>query len=231
MVSNRRFSGKRCYLCGRSATTRDHVPPESFYTKPLPSNLITVPACSHCNGRIYSPLDDRMRFYLAAAEGVNDAAKRILNEKVFSENSKKRREYKVVSQTFHQVQSPNFVLQRSGGSPIGKDALVISANDLKSFSLRVLRGIVAYSCPKIYRFDGGASVQCLPESGRPLEADLKIRSSALDVMSRCPPKVIGDGVFKYSVYSEEAWAFAYFQFYEAIDFFGMYINGAVRKFT
>lgn len=44
-------------LCGiNPATSREHVPPESFFEPPYPSNLITVPSCSPCNQG--SHLDD-----------------------------------------------------------------------------------------------------------------------------------------------------------------------------
>lgn len=40
----------RCVLCGiNTATSREHVPPESFFERPYPPNLITVPACASCN--------------------------------------------------------------------------------------------------------------------------------------------------------------------------------------
>ena len=39
-----------CALCAKApATTREHVPAEMFFTRPLPDNLITVPACDPCN--------------------------------------------------------------------------------------------------------------------------------------------------------------------------------------
>lgn len=38
-----------CAYCGKPATTDDHVPPQCLYTPPLPSNLVTVPACATCN--------------------------------------------------------------------------------------------------------------------------------------------------------------------------------------
>jgi hypothetical protein len=47
----------RCVLCGiNAATSREHVPAESFYEPPYPPNLITVPACEPCNHG--SHLDD-----------------------------------------------------------------------------------------------------------------------------------------------------------------------------
>ncbi|MCX6639210.1 MAG: hypothetical protein NTW14_01840 [bacterium] len=39
-----------CIYCGtRKATTRDHIPPASFFPDPKPSNSITVPCCPTCN--------------------------------------------------------------------------------------------------------------------------------------------------------------------------------------
>lgn len=38
-----------CAYCGEPATTVDHVPPKRLFSPPLPSNLITVPACRKCN--------------------------------------------------------------------------------------------------------------------------------------------------------------------------------------
>lgn len=39
-----------CVICLSSpATTVEHIPAKLFFDKPLPSNLITVPACHECN--------------------------------------------------------------------------------------------------------------------------------------------------------------------------------------
>jgi hypothetical protein len=40
-----------CTYCGdNDFISRDHIPPESMFPKPRPSNLITVPSCDMCNG-------------------------------------------------------------------------------------------------------------------------------------------------------------------------------------
>ena len=39
-----------CVLCTTGeASTREHIPAELFFDRPLPSNLITVPSCAACN--------------------------------------------------------------------------------------------------------------------------------------------------------------------------------------
>jgi hypothetical protein len=46
------FGSPACVYCGGPADTSDHTPPQCLLGKPLPRNvqLMTVPACSQCNG-------------------------------------------------------------------------------------------------------------------------------------------------------------------------------------
>lgn len=40
-----------CVYCGEQGElTRDHVPPRCLFSKPRPTDLITVPCCAPCNG-------------------------------------------------------------------------------------------------------------------------------------------------------------------------------------
>jgi hypothetical protein len=58
----------RCVLCGiRPATSREHIPPESFFERPYPPNLITVPACDPCNQGTQSD-DDYVRAFFATLD-------------------------------------------------------------------------------------------------------------------------------------------------------------------
>jgi hypothetical protein len=67
-----------CVLCGvRAATTSDHIPPKSIFPKPRPSDLITVPACFHCNNSS-SRHDEEFRVFLSAQIGMGSEATRKL---------------------------------------------------------------------------------------------------------------------------------------------------------
>lgn len=46
---NHRRAITTCIYCGRTAETRDHVPPKALLLEPWPNNLRTVPSCSPCN--------------------------------------------------------------------------------------------------------------------------------------------------------------------------------------
>lgn len=68
--------------------TRDHIPPKSFFPKPRPTNLITVPCCTECH-RKFTQDDEYLRNLLIsidgnerhpAAEMLQDKGKRSLSD-------------------------------------------------------------------------------------------------------------------------------------------------------
>lgn len=74
-----------CAICGhRDAVTRDHVPPKGIFCKPLPGNLIRVPACWACNNGA-SGLDERFRVFLGLQVGKNGGeAERFFREEAIA---------------------------------------------------------------------------------------------------------------------------------------------------
>jgi 5-methylcytosine-specific restriction endonuclease McrA len=61
-----RRGNAECAYCGTApATTVDHVVPKCLFEAPLPRNMITVPACSPCNGA-KSKLDTFLRDFLVS---------------------------------------------------------------------------------------------------------------------------------------------------------------------
>lgn len=62
----------KCVLCSiGAATTQEHVPPQSFFERPYPDNLITVPACQKCN--LGSHLDDEYFLAFLASREIGGA--------------------------------------------------------------------------------------------------------------------------------------------------------------
>jgi hypothetical protein len=70
------FSKESCAYCGSTENvTADHVPPKNIFSRPLPSDLITVPACEKHNRG--ASLDDeyfRERLSLSEQSGDHPAA-------------------------------------------------------------------------------------------------------------------------------------------------------------
>lgn len=73
---------KICAICGVApAATVDHVPPRSVFNRPLPRNMITVPACTKCNNGA-NVQDERFRVYLALSTlGRHDQATQLWRER------------------------------------------------------------------------------------------------------------------------------------------------------
>jgi hypothetical protein len=63
MTRQQKSPPKLCVYCGESATSRDHVIPQSLFTPPLPQ-MITVPACEACQTE-KSYGDDDLAHYVA----------------------------------------------------------------------------------------------------------------------------------------------------------------------
>jgi hypothetical protein len=65
------MKSRNCYFCGRPATSKEHVPPKSFFpeTKEERINLITVPSCDEHNNK-KSETNEYMFQYFAASSNL-----------------------------------------------------------------------------------------------------------------------------------------------------------------
>lgn len=70
-----------CYSCNRLGTSREHVPPQSFFPKGHRTNLITVPSCDTHNS-IKSDEDEYLRMIMSVAYEANDIARKQIFPKV-----------------------------------------------------------------------------------------------------------------------------------------------------
>ena len=72
-----------CVYCGKlKEITKDHVPPECFFPKPKPSNLITVPSCVECNRGAGKDEEFFLATFMFSEVGVTEAGKMLWNEKL-----------------------------------------------------------------------------------------------------------------------------------------------------
>jgi len=75
-------------MCGKPATTKDHIPPEAIFPNPKPTDLITVPACKQCNEG--ASLDDEyFRMVLATANSERPSASKIINQRIIKRARKR----------------------------------------------------------------------------------------------------------------------------------------------
>ena len=65
---------KQCYLCGiRLGSTKDHLFPSCLFNWPLPTTLLTLPACKQCNNSLSSD-EERFRVFVASGMAVETKA-------------------------------------------------------------------------------------------------------------------------------------------------------------
>ena len=84
MKTRRAKKVELCVYCGvNPATTRDHVVAKCLFDGPLPSNMVTVPACGSCNGE-KAKNDDYLRDMLVVDYDCSEhpVAKALLKGKV-----------------------------------------------------------------------------------------------------------------------------------------------------
>ena len=83
MDCNNLSHDKQCYLCGiRPADTKDHLFPSGLFNRPLPTNLITLPACRECNNALSSD-EEQFRVFVASGKAIEtEAGFRVWTERI-----------------------------------------------------------------------------------------------------------------------------------------------------
>jgi hypothetical protein len=127
---------KECYLCGASATTKDHIPPLCIFPKPRPSNLVTIPACNACNHD--RSLDDEY-FRLVIAAGSRDAPQShsVLQQRIIP---RMRKTPALIVEFLKSVQRVNF--QSPEGVDIGQAPVFqINRSRVQAVIDKIVRGL------------------------------------------------------------------------------------------
>lgn len=67
---------EKCYRCDRQATSRDHIVPRSFFSKPFPSDLPTAPTCDDHNRSLQKD-EEYFRIFVAGQAYPAPAAREL----------------------------------------------------------------------------------------------------------------------------------------------------------
>jgi hypothetical protein len=149
-----------CYICGATADTRDHIPPKSIFPKPLPLNLITVPACKNCN---CGSADDDHYFrvcVIGATADTDDRAKKMLYERVIPGFHREPN----LGHHFRNAIVPSAEVRSAGGIITGwKPAFEVDYRRIRGVVSRIVRGLFFHETGRILRNGYGVSVTVGPD--------------------------------------------------------------------
>jgi hypothetical protein len=125
----------QCVYCGSlSNITQDHIPPKSFFPKPRPSNLITVPACKKCNQGYGKDEELFLATFMFTDAGVSDVGKSLWDEKLHRMYEKNLGLRRKIAQSLKEVD-----VRTPSGIYLGK-RMAIQYDDLRS--QRVVKKII-----------------------------------------------------------------------------------------
>lgn len=91
-----------CIYCGKSASTRDHVPPQAIFVELRRPDLITVPSCETCNNEA-SRFDEGFRNIIGmrASEGSPNSS--VLLQKTLRSLKRKPRDRQAIWESLREV--------------------------------------------------------------------------------------------------------------------------------
>ncbi|TGK83283.1 hypothetical protein EHQ24_06680 [Leptospira noumeaensis] len=70
----------KCYYCGKEATSREHIPPQSFFPSNQKLDLVTIPSCEEHNSK-KSNKDEYVRNYITIHRSVKKSGYEKFEEK------------------------------------------------------------------------------------------------------------------------------------------------------
>jgi hypothetical protein len=177
-----------CYFCGAKATSNDHLPPDTIFDDPKPSNLITVPSCDLHNSK-QSKDDEYFGIIIKTASAKNPIAEKLIRTKVV--NGFKRRP-KLLFALLKKSREVEVVTP--AGLIVGKaHALEYEHDRIVSVVTRITKGFYLKFCEK--RLPDNYFVRVLP-------INPKLDPKIIEVMDTVPIHTIATGIFAFSFWQE-----------------------------
>lgn len=224
MGTRKRSKIGECVYCGRKRLiTKDHIPPKSIFSKPRPTNLITVPSCTECHGenKQVSQDDEYFRLALTIREdtGQHPDVKQILSTVLRSLARPDKLGF--TRSLLHNIRPVN-VFTPSGLFLGRKSAYDVNLARLDRVAERITKGLFFHE--RGYRLPDSYGVEAFSESGLQdmREVDKQaLQATILQPLLSNTPKTIGNRVFTYWVASSDtdanitAWLLL---FYEQVAF-------------
>lgn len=187
---------KCCAYCGATGKlTRDHIPPKCLFGKPLPPDVITVPACHNCHAPLNCD-DEYFKTVVSMRDDVraHPVAQKILPSvfRAFTRPDKVRFTRDIFAvRKLREVVTP-------GGIYLGtQEAFRVNMRRAKAVTRRITSGLYFHETGRC--LPRGCSVVStgIAHPNRVLDDLLKQQPKIYLLLTSQPRKVIGDDVFSY----------------------------------
>jgi hypothetical protein len=176
-----------CAYCGENKEiTDDHIPPKNLFSKPRPSNLITVPSCLDCN-RGMSKDDEYFRLNLVLRENVPQSPE---GEQLFQSILRgffRPESKRFKNELFSRIGETELIIEPNiyiGKSP----AYDVDLNRLTNVTNRIIKGLFFYETKE--RVSDEYEVKSFAVSGFQPSAYEKVKK-IIDILICRPAKYIG----------------------------------------
>lgn len=198
-ASKRKPKPTLCAHCGApDPATVDHVPPKNLFSRPLPSNLITVPSCWDCNAGA-SEDDEYFRLMLSLRSDVREEGARWAAESAMRSLARAEGQglLRLLLSTIEEVD-----LRSPAGIYLGRSGLYKPDMDrLYRVVSRTVRGLFyderGYPLPQRYN----VRTHLLPDEGDIDRLETSVGGKAIEiaraVLLRPGPRIIGRNELRY----------------------------------
>jgi hypothetical protein len=215
-----------CAYCGVvGKITRDHVPPKGIFSKPLPDDLITVPACPQCHSDETSKDDEYFRLALQIREGIAEHPDAIKSRPTLLRSLEKPQKIGMVNGLLENIFLADVVTPN--GIFIGKQwAIQTDMNRLRRVVIRIMKGLF-YKVKQHRIPDGYDALVCDEDSFQKWPADVVqhyTENLIKPILAKKERVMIGNDVFSfkygYDVNNPDntCWIFT---FYQRASFLGL----------
>lgn len=217
---NNPLKKKYCIYCGKNeANEGDHVPPKSFFPKPLPSDLITVPSCSDCN-REFGKIDEFIRNVFISLDTTESIPNLDSIREKLHRSMKREKSFKLLVKIYSTIKQVE-IIDESGIKLIDKPAFDLDRIEYDKFFERISRALL-YVENGVKYFHGSFKWKKYYK-----DQDLKSMLSKLN-----SPEIIevknasGNGMFKYQgvFWKNKPTSIWFVNFYDGIEFM-IYVSG------
>jgi len=195
-----------CIYCYERADSREHIPPETFLTKPYPDNLAIVPACEKCN-RGFSSSEQYTACFIDYFANIISNGISPLRDKTQKAFARDKRLFEEVSGCFnvsgsvvsteYDTNKVNEVILKISQGHIANRLDYLVNPEFDSLEHFVVKLKPQLSPEEISAFNQMPIIESISESGSDFVQDLLVYQNSDEAMVFSPWEVVQEGEYRF----------------------------------